>query len=527
MNNKKNSTSYSIIIIFIIIVFLVTPIEAIKVQTTTNNRDGIKVSNGDLLDSAWPMFHHDRNHSGRSPYAPLGNCPKEEWNFSMDGVVLSSPVLDQNGTIYIGADGEDCLFALNPDGTEKWRANIGNIVESPAIGADGTIYVGTVYGNLHAIYPNGTQRWQINLGTDSWTISSPVIDQNGTIYTASVQSSTVYAINPNGTIKWQFPTNDWIYSSPALADDGTIYIGSNDRHLYAINPDGTLKWKYPAQGCVQEAPAIDSQGNVYFGSWDSFLYSLSPNGTLRWKYNTLDAIDSSPAITMDEAIIIGNDAGDLYCINANGTLRWRLQSSFFEVSSSPAIDARGIIYFASDCLYALDSNGTILWRYAVGNRVIDSSPIIDEDGTIYLAGEYNEGSKFHAIGSMNDTKPATPSITGDENGHVRRKHDYTIVSSDPDNDNISYYIDWGDGKSTDWTTPTPSDQAIILSHTWQKKGTYTVKAKARDGHGMESNWGTLSITMPLTYEPPHFRFLNWLLERFPHAFPILRHIIKR
>ena len=30
-------------------------------------------------------------------------------------------------------------------------------------------------------------------------------------------------------------------SSPAIGSDGTIYIGSN--YIYALNPDGTLKWE--------------------------------------------------------------------------------------------------------------------------------------------------------------------------------------------------------------------------------------------------------------------------------------------
>ena len=489
-------------------------------------------SGGGLQNSSWPMFLHDIKHTGRSPYAPVGNWLTVTWDFKMKGMVDSSPVVDTNGTLYIGADEDNCLFAINPDGTEKWRANIGAILATPTVGTDGTIYIGTVYGNLYAFYPNGTQQWQVNLGTDSWTVSSPVIDPNGIIYTASVDSCSVYAIYPNGTIKWTYPTNGWIYSDPALADDCTVYIGSNDYNLYAINPNGTLKWKYSAKDCVQEAIAIDSNGNICFGSWDAYLYSLYPNGTLRWKYRTGGSIDSSPVITEDDAVIIGNNSGRLTCVNPDGTLRWQFRPSVSSIVSSPAIDLRGTVYCASDdhYLYALDSNGTLLWRRSLGYYYF-SSLIITEDGTMYLAGAYPGGGSemfytlLHALGSMNNTKPNPPSITGDENGHVRRKHVYTIVSTDPDNDNISYYIDWGDDKSTDWTTPTPSGQAITLSHTWQKKGTYTVKVKARDEHLMESDWKTLSVTMPLSYEPPHFQFFDWLLERFQHAFPILRHLL--
>ncbi len=44
----------------------------------------------------------------------------------------------------------------------------------------------------------------------------------------------VYAIKPNGTLKWKFKTGDYVTCSPAIASDGTIYIGSWDNNLYAI-----------------------------------------------------------------------------------------------------------------------------------------------------------------------------------------------------------------------------------------------------------------------------------------------------
>ncbi len=125
---------------------------------------------------------------------------------------------------------------------------------------------------------------------------------------------------------------------------------------------------------------------------------------------------------------------------------------------------------------------------------------------------------------INDTTPSNPMITGTENGKVRHKYDYTIVSTDPEFDNISYFIDWGDGKTTDWIGPYDSGEEIIQSHTWLIRRTYEVKVKARDGHGMESDWGTLTVSMP--YEPPYFQFFEWLFERFPHAFPLLRFILK-
>jgi parallel beta-helix repeat protein len=120
--------------------------------------------------------------------------------------------------------------------------------------------------------------------------------------------------------------------------------------------------------------------------------------------------------------------------------------------------------------------------------------------------------------------PKTPALTGKTNGKVRISYTFIIVATDPDDNKVYYFIDWGDSTNSGWIGPYISGFAIIQSHAWTTKGTYTIKAKAKDVYGNESGWGTLQVTMPLSYGPPHFRFFEWLLQRFPNAFPILRHL---
>ncbi len=96
-------------------------------------------------------------------------------------------------------------------------------------------------------------------------------------------------------------------------------------------------------------------------------------------------------------------------------------------------------------------------------------------------------------------------------------------ATDRNNDDVSYFIDWGDNTTSGWVGPYASGVAIIQSHAWSKKGTYTIKAKARDVYGTESGWGTFAVSMPSSFVFPHVWFFTWLFERFPHAFPLLHH----
>jgi PKD domain len=123
-----------------------------------------------------------------------------------------------------------------------------------------------------------------------------------------------------------------------------------------------------------------------------------------------------------------------------------------------------------------------------------------------------------------NTAPNTPTITGETNGRVRTLYDYTFTTIDPDQDNVSYEIEWGDN-TTQTTDLYESGEEIIISHIWGIEGTYSVRVKAIDENHAESDWVTLTVTMPCSYILPFMQYWMKLLERFPNAFPILRFLL--
>jgi len=95
--------------------------------------------------------------------------------------------------------------------------------------------------------------------------------------------------------------------------------------------------------------------------------------------------------------------------------------------------------------------------------------------------------------------PASPTITGPTEGKVDEEYEYEIVAADPEGEGVYYWIDWGDGNTEGWLGPYASGEKISLKHTWDAKGTYVVKAKAKDVHDAEGDWGTLEISIPFKY----------------------------
>ena len=99
-------------------------------------------------------------------------------------------------------------------------------------------------------------------------------------------------------------------------------------------------------------------------------------------------------------------------------------------------------------------------------------------------------------------KPSTPS--GKTNGKAGEIYQYSSSTTDPDDDHVSYFFDWGDGSDSGWTDPISSGEIIVESHIWNEQGDYQVKVKARDTYFSESEWSdplVVSMLKSKTFEP--------------------------
>jgi outer membrane protein assembly factor BamB len=256
---------------------------------------------------------------------------------------------------------------------------------SPALAPDGTVYEGSVQGWLFALAPDGKLRWKFKTGRQ--IKSSPAVAADGTIYFGS-RDRKFYALAPDGKFKWQFMTGAWVDSSPAIAADGTICFGSWDKTFYALKPDGNLKWKFVSGGIVDSSPGIAPDGTIYFGSHDKILYALAPDGKLKWKFTTSGEITSSPALGGDGAVYFTSTDGNFYALNADGTLRWR-QHTGGGTAASPVLDEVGNLYLGvNQEFYSFTSAGLPRWHYYNSNPV-ETSALALADKTIFNAAPFS------------------------------------------------------------------------------------------------------------------------------------------
>ncbi len=90
--------------------------------------------------------------------------------------------------------------------------------------------------------------------------------------------------------------------------------------------------------------------------------------------------------------------------------------------------------------------------------------------------------------------PEKPTIDGPTQGKIKEEQKYTIVTIDPNGDNISYFIEFDDDNGY-WTAYYPSGKPINVTWTWNDKGVHTVRVKAKDENGLESEWSVLTVKM--------------------------------
>ena len=87
-------------------------------------------------------------------------------------------------------------------------------------------------------------------------------------------------------------------------------------------------------------------------------------------------------------------------------------------------------------------------------------------------------------------------------------------------DEISYYIEWGDGTNSSWTRLKPSGEPLNTSHIWEQRDSYTIRSKAKDTYGAESDWATLEVSMPKSKS-----YFNDMVIRFFENHPLLKNLL--
>ena len=129
---------------------------------------------------------------------------------------------------------------------------------------------------------------------------------------------------------------------------------------------------------------------------------------------------------------------------------------------------------------------------------------------------------------LDNSAPNVPIITGPNKGKPGEVIEFILLAIDPQDDDVSFYIEWGDG-TYEMAGSVSSGEEIALNHIWETEGTYQIKVKSKDQYGAESDWETFEVSMPKNkpfINTPFLHFLQNIFEKYPDIYPILRYLLR-
>jgi outer membrane protein assembly factor BamB len=463
------------------------------------------------------------------------------WNYSTAGEVTSSPAVAV-GKVYVGSQ-DTKLYCLNAiDGTFLWGFKTDFIIDTSPTVLDDKVFFGSSDGSLYCLEAdNGYLLWEYQTG--SVIVSSPAVTE-GKVYFGVTNGDFLCVDSNDGSLIWTYTMTDGSYSSPTVFD-GKIYFGSNDKNVYCLDAnDGSLIWNYSAQSEVHSSPAV-AYDYLYIGTSDGRLLCLNRNtGGFVWSYLISGSVESSPAVA-DGKVYFGTNpccgfSSYFICLDAfSGTKIWDHNFNLLTGSKSSAAlaaskvfvgSADGKVYAFGDSEFLADANGPY---HGFINTVVDFTGSVHggepgfswywDFGDNTTSTEQNPTHAYASLGEYTVTltvtdstgdvatdetsvsvetpnlPPEIPTVDGPTTGRPGESYEYTFTSFDPNGDHLFYNIMWGDNTTSGWIGPFASGVVVKREHAWSEKGSYIIKAKAKDNHGVESDWSgpfEMTITAP-------------------------------
>jgi hypothetical protein len=341
-----------------------------------------------------------------------------KWRFKLDGdYSLHSPGVAADGTIYVAVTGGK-LYAINPDGTQKWVFTGGVAPDGPIqVGADGTIYApgsvldgGRAVGAIFALNPDGTQKWVFKAG--DFLVAGPGIGPDGNIYAVSdLLGIGLFSLTPAGTLRWntgRFTEYGALGEEIAFGATQLYFafdmFGVGPAQLFGYDLDGNRIFAVGSPNDPAQ-PAVGPNGNVVVENFPIgvglSLTAFTPTGSQAWSFYEFPGnTEEHPDVGPDNVAYTVRNLSSLYALNANGTVKWKYVDPgiMFEPVVAPAND---LIFMGGRVTYgqpgffaAVDPTGKLLWKELLpdepgfepyGQLVPMTRPVFSPDGSTAYA----------------------------------------------------------------------------------------------------------------------------------------------
>jgi outer membrane protein assembly factor BamB/tRNA A-37 threonylcarbamoyl transferase component Bud32 len=203
-------------------------------------------------------------------YALALSNGRQMWAYDMGSPVRTRPFVT-NELVIAGCEGGE-LVGITLSGARKWsyRTRKG-ISAAPVVDDEGTCFVGAGDGFLYALdSANGYNAWRFR--TNGPIFSSPV-EHRGYVYFGSADG-VCYCVNAQSSReRWKFTAGKPFVGGPVVFR-GMVYIGNTDGYLYCLDAEtGKERWKFKTGASITSNPFVAGE-TLLVGSMDNKLYGL-------------------------------------------------------------------------------------------------------------------------------------------------------------------------------------------------------------------------------------------------------------
>lgn len=377
---------------------------------TVNNKlaSSSVTSNGNVTSSQWAMAGHDAQNSGQSAYDGIKSL-KVLWNNTFSLTLISSPIIDEEGNIYL-VNGKTISSFYN-NGTSRWNfsawsslagialyndyifaPNSGNklyvINKTTGKGDSSNIYQlssaftpivdsdGNVYASHEYPYDGPSGGWSGThwVGVASYNNDTQAVDYGKYGFSASlIELSNNPGYGSPGTL-----------SAPVLDKLGNVWVNTIEGIIGANIESGNNIFKISNAG-TSGRPVVGDNNVVYCFGNDNAIFALNAAGIV-WNTTVPDGIG--------KVLAIDNGNNVLYTVNAKGVV-YKIDgltgniSEFYDiestVSSAIMLGADGTLYLGDDdgTFWIIGADGTLLDSCNLGSAIV-GLPAMDKTGNIYV-----------------------------------------------------------------------------------------------------------------------------------------------
>lgn len=296
-----------------------------------------------------------------------------------------------------------------------WRFDLVSPVSGIHIATDAQ---GTTYASdnqqLYAINPDGSLKW-----THSGAAGGRPIDFLADSAIITARADAVLAINPDGSTRWQFTWNgasgsggETLIVGPSVGPDGNIYAGTSVENgaglgAFSLTPDGDLRWSDEGDPALDVINATNNTRIFFLEDRLIFPFTFDQaSGALIYGYdfdgNQVNSLDGmclvgQPRTHGADQLILSTTCG-LVRVNPNSeSIMWT--TSLGAITLRPAIGASGTIYSGAWAgrLGAVNPNGDVLWE-SPNISALQMFTVNEDSGALpYTAFEFGQADTIGAV----------------------------------------------------------------------------------------------------------------------------------